>query len=221
MFHEFTPTFLEPLAERKVHLSKGRHQNHRWIQVMNRLLTIPISHYCEKARWALDRARISYREEQHIQVLHWLATRRESGTRTVPVLTHPGGTLTESTDIVRWACPELFAPPEATSEVDRLDAWGVHTRAWVYHRVLPHEDLIRRFNAPRVPLWQKATAPAFYKALRPFMKRHLKIDEAQISQALGEIERVMDDVEERRRDGRRFLLGDTFTAADLTAWLPR
>ena len=26
-----------------------------------RLITIPISHYCEKARWALERAEIPYR----------------------------------------------------------------------------------------------------------------------------------------------------------------
>ena len=29
-----------------------------------RLVTIPISHYCEKARWALERAGIRYREER-------------------------------------------------------------------------------------------------------------------------------------------------------------
>ncbi len=32
-----------------------------------RLLTIPISHYCEKARWALDRAGLDYVEERHVQ----------------------------------------------------------------------------------------------------------------------------------------------------------
>ena len=29
------------------------------------LITIPLSHYCEKARWALDRVALSYREEPH------------------------------------------------------------------------------------------------------------------------------------------------------------
>lgn len=29
----------------------------------SRLLTIPISHYCEKARWALEHAGIPYRED--------------------------------------------------------------------------------------------------------------------------------------------------------------
>jgi hypothetical protein len=30
-----------------------------------RLVMIPISRYCEKARWALDRSGIAYREECH------------------------------------------------------------------------------------------------------------------------------------------------------------
>jgi glutathione S-transferase len=35
-----------------------------------RLITIPISHYCEKARWALERAGLPYREERHVQGIH-------------------------------------------------------------------------------------------------------------------------------------------------------
>jgi len=47
-----------------------------------RLITIPISHYCEKARWALERAGLSYREERHVQGVHRLAARvRGAGAR--------------------------------------------------------------------------------------------------------------------------------------------
>ena len=35
-----------------------------------RLITIPISHYCERARWALQRAGVDFIEEQHLQMLH-------------------------------------------------------------------------------------------------------------------------------------------------------
>jgi len=42
---------------------------------MGRLVTIPISHYCEKARWALERAGVPYREERHVQGVHILASR--------------------------------------------------------------------------------------------------------------------------------------------------
>ncbi|MCW3023116.1 MAG: Glutathione S-transferase family protein, partial [Conexibacter sp.] len=33
------------------------------------LVTIPISHYCEKARWALDRAGVAYEERRHLPAL--------------------------------------------------------------------------------------------------------------------------------------------------------
>jgi glutathione S-transferase len=56
-----------------------------------RLVTIPISHYCEKARWALERAGLAYREEPHVQRIHRLAARRAGGGATVPVLVTPDG----------------------------------------------------------------------------------------------------------------------------------
>ena len=69
---------------------------------MLRLITIPISHYCEKARWALERAGIPYREERHVQGIHRVAARRAGGGQTVPVLVTPEGALGESEDILRW-----------------------------------------------------------------------------------------------------------------------
>ena len=70
---------------------------------MNRLVTIPISHYCEKARWALDRAGIAYVEDPHLQAFHYIATLRAGGGVTAPVMTHPGGVLPDSNAIMRWA----------------------------------------------------------------------------------------------------------------------
>ncbi|TMK38915.1 MAG: hypothetical protein E6G56_13205, partial [Actinobacteria bacterium] len=67
-----------------------------------RLITIPISHYCEKARWALERAEMPYREERHVQGIHRVAARRAGGGATVPVLVTPEGTLGESEQILAW-----------------------------------------------------------------------------------------------------------------------
>ena len=50
------------------------------------LITIPISRYCEKARWALDRAGVRYRERAHLQGIHSGPARRAGGGSTVPVL---------------------------------------------------------------------------------------------------------------------------------------
>src|SRR6476619_6901050 len=78
--------------------------------VVVRLVTIPISHYCEKARWALDRAGVPYREERHVQGIHMLASRRAGGKGTVPVLGTSEGAIGESQEILAWADRGLAEP---------------------------------------------------------------------------------------------------------------
>ena len=77
---------------------------------MRRLLTIPISHFCEKARWALERAGLPYREERHVQGVNRIVSRRAGGHGTLPVLICGAGVLAESEAILRYADAHL---PEA------------------------------------------------------------------------------------------------------------
>ena len=77
---------------------------------LRRLVTIPISHYCEKARWALERAGLDYAEERHVQGVHQFASRRAGGRGTLPVLVTEHGVFAESEWIVRYA--DLHLPPE-------------------------------------------------------------------------------------------------------------
>jgi len=46
-----------------------------------RLITIPFSHYCEKARWALELCGIAYEEDGHLPVFHYAATLRAGAKR--------------------------------------------------------------------------------------------------------------------------------------------
>ncbi len=139
---------------------------------MLRLVTIPISHYCEKARWALERAGISYREERHVQGIHRIAARRAGGGGTVPVLVTPEGALGESEEILLWVDartpPEerLFpAEPAERAEVERLcrrfDAQlGPRGRRLMYVNMLAQPELMVRFNNQGVPRWDAASASA-------------------------------------------------------------
>src|SRR5262245_460140 len=70
---------------------------------VRRLLTIPISHFCEKARWALERADLDYVEERHVQGIHQVVARRAGGGKTMPVLVADEGVFAESEDILRYA----------------------------------------------------------------------------------------------------------------------
>jgi glutathione S-transferase len=90
------------------------------------LVTIAFSHYCEKARWALDRACVPYREEAYVPVTHLLGTLRRGG-RSTPLLALPDRMLlTDSSAIVRYAdaaCPGSLFPddPALSAEVDALE----------------------------------------------------------------------------------------------------
>jgi glutathione S-transferase len=64
-----------------------------------RLITIALSHYCEKARWALDWLKIPYIEESHIPLIHRFYTRPHGG-RSVPVLITQTGAFVDSKDII-------------------------------------------------------------------------------------------------------------------------
>jgi len=89
------------------------------------LVTIPISHFCEKARWALDRAGLRYDERRHIQIIHQFAARIAGGGRTVPVLATSDGAFSESAAILRYADIDDTTAANALKVVDaELDAVG-------------------------------------------------------------------------------------------------
>ncbi len=194
----------------------------------NRLVTIPISHYCEKARWALDRAGIPYAEEPHLQGIHIWKARAAGGGRTVPVLvTADGAVLGESAAILRWSdrrapaerrlYPDGAAGREAAAIEAQLDAGlGPDGRLWMYHGTLPVVGDLEPWALAGVPRWERRAFRGFGWALGPFIRRYLRVDEQRAQAALARVDAVFDDIAGRLSDGRPFLAGERFTAADLT-----
>jgi glutathione S-transferase len=194
-----------------------------------RLITLPISHYCEKARWALERAGIAYREERHVQLIHRFAARRAGGHNTVPVLVTADAAIADSSEIVAWVderTPDharLFAAAnggrgELARVCARLDGeLGPRARRLIYtHMIRGRRELAQRFNNTGVPAWEDRTARLLWPALTAAVARVLGIRPGSELQDEAAVWRELDWVAELRADGRPYLLGERFGAADLT-----
>jgi glutathione S-transferase len=194
----------------------------------NRLVTIPISHFCEKARWALDRARIPYVEERHVQGIHIVYALRAGGGRTVPVLVSGDGeAVPESAAIIRWAdgrldpADRLYPAGAEGIEATRIEAWldaglGPDGRLWMYEATLPVMDDLVPWIVDGTPRWERVALRSGSWAMAPFIRRYLGVSAANAAAARTQVDAVFDEVAGMLRDGRPYLCGDRFTAADLT-----
>jgi len=187
---------------------------------------IPLSHYNEKVRWSLDYKGIAH----HRRVLgadYLIRAWRATGQGKLPILWLDGRAIADSTRIIaaleeRYPEPALYPPTAALRrralalEDDLDDTLGPALRAAI---VTP---LFR--NDPDVALQVLMTGMRVdYRALRPLLRvfpsyyrfRH-KIREADLENDRAAVASALDRIE-RERQGRTYLVGETFTVADLTA----
>jgi len=192
------------------------------------LVTIPISHFCEKARWALERAGLEYTEQRHIQIIHRFAVKRSGGGTTVPVLRTAEGVFDESSAILGYA-DEHTAPaqriypdePSQRAEVVALEqrfdtVLGPQARLWLYHEVFKDARRFAPWNLTGVPGWERRIFPFVLAPAKIVIRRHFGISERSAKEASGRVDEEFDAVAELLSDGRSFLVGERFSAADLS-----
>jgi len=192
-----------------------------------RLITIPMSHYCEKARWGLVYAGVDYVEEAHLQVFHYPAVRSYGSQGKVPVLVTATKAVSDSTAILHFLDARLpesckLYPQELRGEIESLEerfdeSLGVETRRWVYFHwmSLPAPEVLRT-AAQGTPRWERIAAPLFFPMLRRYLNRRLAISRDNVEAGLQRIVTIFDEVAARIGDGRPYLCGARFSAADLS-----
>jgi glutathione S-transferase len=199
-----------------------------------RLITIPFSHFCEKARWGLDRAGIPYDEEMHAPGFHLLATKARGRGRATPVLIDERGEVTGDSTAILLRLAERtprelrLYPEEASARAavialeDEMDERiGPAARRIAYHHLFRHapETAVAMIGA-RGPAWQRAIVRRAPRALERLLDRALDLSEAATARSLRKLEDAIERTSERLRaergEGRPWLSGDRFGAADLT-----
>jgi len=192
-----------------------------------RLLTLAASHYCEKARWGLERAGIAYEEECHVPGLHRAIVARHRAGVTVPILLtgdlRIGGSAAILHHVDTLAPPELRLYPEdpaTRAEVEALerrfdDVLGPATRLIAYWHVLRHPGLLSVLMDHDLPPGEHFVLNRFAPAVNFTIRKALGVTDAGYERARASVEQVFAEVVARVGDGRPYLTGERFTAADL------
>jgi glutathione S-transferase len=190
---------------------------------MIELYQFPFSHYCEKVRWALDYKGVGYRPVNLLPGFHSKLAPKTS----VPVLRDGAIVVQDSSAIIdyldrRYANPAL-TPSDPNAAYEALD-WeeyldeqiGVNIRLWFYHHALP----VRRFAVSFLlqgAAWHKK--PLFillYPKVGRAMLQSMNINTDTARQAEERLRAALEKLDEALV-GRRFLVDDRFSRADLTA----
>jgi glutathione S-transferase len=184
------------------------------------LITIPISHYCEKARWALELCGVPFHEDGHLPIFHYAAVRRAGAKRTVPILVDGATKLTDSTDIIAYADARkpgtLLGPADALAVEDELDRQlGPAARRWGYFQLLPRRDMDDRITQG-VPRWQSRAFKVARPLLVQMLKRGLNVTPEGAARSEAKLDETFAKLSDRLADGRPYLCGDRFSVADLT-----
>jgi len=161
-------------------------------------------------------------------MLHWAATFRVGGGRTVPVLTSDDGVFADSTEILKYvdahasSVARLYpdsAPLRAECETleDEFDEnLGPAVRRVGYYYAFADRRVILELARRAAPRWQFETMRAALPVVRLVMMRLLQIDADTAARSLDDVRVTFDRIATTLEDGRPYLVGDRFSAADLT-----
>lgn len=190
---------------------------------------ISISHYSEKARWALDLKRVPHRRRAgygglHIPIALWLT---RGGSYTFPVLKLDGEVIGDSSAIIkslehRYPAPPLY--PEDPAERRRaleLEAWfgehlGSDLRRFMFYELGRDLDCLERVVEQAMPPSMFMGRASAVMARAYTAARFGAADAGAAEVARSGVLKAFDKLE-RELDGRQYLVGKRFTVADLTA----
>jgi glutathione S-transferase len=189
------------------------------------LYQFPISHYCEKVRWALDYKGVPHQIKNLLPGKHIEFAKSVAQRSSVPIL-QVGDTYVQQSSAIIDYLDEHFpdkpltpTDPDLREEALKWEAFadkdlGPHVRRWAYYTLLEHPSVVLPALTTGAPLLFKPMFRFFFPKVRVLMKKAMNIypDEAQASAV--QIDAALAQINEAL-NGKDFLVGDTFSRADL------
>jgi len=196
------------------------------------LWEIDISHYAEKARWALDYKEVAHVRRSllpgtHIPIALFLT---RGGQPTIPVLQMDGRAIGDSTAIIAALDAKYLDRPLYPSKPDEheralaLEDWfdenlGPHARLLPFHDLIQEPDLFAEVAAESVPgpLGKVKPVVGAYARAYTSLRWGANSDE-DAKRAREAIVAAFDKLEAELKQGDgEFLVGDSLSVADVTA----
>ena len=189
------------------------------------LYVFAISHFCEKARWALDFLGVDY-ELRHVAPGEHgeIAKKLGAPLTSVPYLSVDGQVIQGSADIVGWAekvsssektlTPDTESCEQIESRID--DIAGVHVRRFYYSEALvEHPSTIRPIFTRDLPLARKLTTSLAWGKIRKIMIARMDLGTRQGEESRNILNDELNWIDGLLADGRSYLVGDSFSRADI------
>ncbi|WP_020409041.1 glutathione S-transferase family protein [Hahella ganghwensis] len=194
---------------------------------MIKLYQFPISHFCEKARWALQYKGVPYEEinvmpGQHVSVIKKIAPKSH-----VPVLVDDDKVIQDSAQILDYLdekYPEKSLTPVNPGQKAAAIEWerylngefGIHVRRYCYHWMLKSPSITIPLLAHKGPWYGKIMLRLMYPKLEKLMRKGMNINEETAAESRQHILAALDRVASQL-DKQAYLVGESFSRADLTA----
>ena len=187
-----------------------------------------MSHFCEKACWALNFHGIEHDIKLIPVGLHvFKAKRLGVPSTTVPILVVDEQVIQGSDQIIDWAESRSESKTLIPNgDIDRCleiekrldDIAGVHVRRYFYSESLvEHSSSVRQAYLNDSTLFHKVFIYATWSGIRKFMIKVMDLGKEQGVQSKDIIDGELDWLDGLLSDGRKYLVGDRFSRADLTA----
>lgn len=194
---------------------------------MIRLWHLDVSHYNEKARWALDYKRVPHVRRAVPPGVHFALALGLTRGLTLPIVTFDGHAVGDSSAIIaelerRFPEPPLYpAEPDARARASALaelfDAeLGPQIRAALLVHVLADTELAVLAAAPDAPPLRRALLRAAVPLVGPAIGRRHHVNPETAVEGLERTHAMLDRIAAEVGPSG-YMVGDAFSVADLTA----
>lgn len=204
---------------------------------MSRLLyQFPISHYCEKVRWAMDHKRLEYKVKNLLPGFHLRTTQKIAPKSYLPILIdsksgrdkQSGSQQIQNSHMILnyldEAYPDKSLTPKDPELLQQALEWekycdieiGIHVRCYSYHYLLSHPKIVVPLLTQDGSWLGSLLFKLSFSKIEKIMRKVMRINEASAIDSEAHIQQALDTLYEAYQKSE-FLVGDQFSRADLAA----